>query len=57
MDYFIAKTLKKGKLKKTTAMNILDELLVKNAIYLCSLVPSMGDNLHTITIVIDWIFV
>ena len=37
-------------------MNILDVKLVKNAIYVCSLVTSMGDNLHTFVIVNDWIF-
>ena len=27
----------------------------QNTIYLCSLVPSIGDNLHTIAIINDWI--
>ena len=41
-----------------TCTDILDESFVriKNVIYVCSLMTSMGDNLHTVSIVNDWIF-
>ena len=35
---------------------LVDVDFEQNAIYVCSLVTSLGDNLHTIAIVNDWIF-
>ena len=41
-----------------SATDILSETFerTKNCIYVCSLITSMGDNLHTVSIVNDWIF-
>ena len=35
---------------------LVDVDFEKNAIYVCSLVTSLGDSLHTKAIVNDWIF-
>ena len=35
---------------------LVDVDFEKNVIYVCSLVISLGNNLHTIVIVNDWIF-
>ena len=61
---FECKKLKKRKRKRKNidlpaiCTDILDESVVriKNVIYVCSLMTSMGDNLHTVSIVNDWIF-
>ena len=42
---FKCNKLNKRKQKRSTAMNILEVKMVKNTIYLCSLVTFMGDNL------------
>ena len=62
--YFTCKQLNKKKRKKdniyscNSSIDILDEDFVKtkNCIYVCSLTTSMGDNLHTVSIVNDWTF-
>ena len=61
---FTCKQLKKKKRKRknidscNSSIDILDEdfVRIKNRIYVCSLTTSMGDNLHTVSIVNDWIF-
>jgi len=55
--YFTCKKLNKKKRKRNQDMDmLLDVDFEQNAIYVCSLVTSLGDNLHTIAIVNDWIF-
>ena len=54
--YFEYKQLNKTKRKQNPGMNILDEMLLKNTIYVCSLIASIGDNLYIIAIVNNWIF-
>ena len=41
-----------------SSIDILDEdfVRIRNCIYVCSLTTSMGDNLHTVSIVNNWIF-
>ena len=61
---FTCKQLNKKKRKRknidscNSSIDILDEdfVRIKNRIYVCSLTTSMGDNLHTVSIVNDWIF-
>ena len=49
--------LNEKKRKRNQDMNMLVVVdFQKNAIYVCSLVMSLGNNIHTIAIVNDWIF-
>ena len=55
--YFTCKKLNKKKRKRNQDMDLLVDVDFQiNAIYVCSLVTSLGDSLHTIAIVNDWIF-
>ena len=55
--YFTCKKLNKKKRKRNQDMDmLLDVDFEQNAIYVCSLITSLGDNLHTIAIVNGWIF-
>ena len=61
---FTCRQLNKKKRKRknidscNSSIDILHEdfVRIRNRIYVCSLTTSMGDNLHTVSIVNDWIF-
>ena len=61
---FTCKQLNKKKRKRknidscNSNIDILDEdfVRIKNSIYFCSLLTSMGENLHTVSFVNNWIF-